>query len=208
MAIVCVHCGQSSDKVLFLRPAEPPKALRPLKVALLVAGLLSVISMSSLFGLVVTIVRAAVIVEAAVVGSAEASTPELRDYVRISSNTAVILAIAFVAVLGVVAFRYLALFLRGLRRGRPSTWSQIRVIAWTQLAVEAFGALLVVLIFSRTEVVKVTPSLGWGLVTAPVLLWLTSRPTIRAYFSRFRIEAAPAVKEPVPEFVKGPGHAA
>ncbi|MBI2079084.1 MAG: hypothetical protein HYT80_12100 [Euryarchaeota archaeon] len=201
MAIVCVHCGQSSDRILFLRPTEPPAALRALKLALLVAGIFSVVSMASFLGLVVRIVQAAQVVEAAVVGSADVSTPELRDYVRISSNTAMVSALGFVIALGVVAFRYLALFLRGLRRGRPSTWAQIRVIAWTQLAVEALGVLLVGLVFSRTEVVNVTPSLGWGVLTAPVLLWLTGRPTIRAYFSRFRIDPAPPVKGPVPSFV-------
>jgi hypothetical protein len=188
MAIVCVQCGLESETLYFRRPAKP-KEVRILRGALLLAGLLSVVNMATLTATMLRLVRESLTLRNAVLQHSGPRQAAARDLARIFANASILLTLVLIAATLAIAVRYLTIFLQGFRRGRPRTWDQLRFIAWAQLLLEAISFVGLGVVFIRTETMHFTPSLGFGILIAPTLLWLTSRPPVKRYFSTFRVDA-------------------
>lgn len=199
MAIECAHCGAASTEVFFRKPETRPKSVRWLRLALLVAACLSISTMWSLVDTMQPWADVATDLEARVAQSTAVEEAGSRDLYRITAGLINILFVGASVALVVALFRYIALLRKGFTKGDPIMLARIRQLAWLQIWMQVASFTVVVAVFGELETLTVTPGIGAGIITGPILLYIARRPDIRAFFSEFTVKpAAPPAWREVP----------
>jgi hypothetical protein len=174
--------------VVFRRPQKQPREFQWLRWTLWAAFLSAIVSLVRLW--LFDFPHVLVVVNELREAADALTAPEdaiRRDLYLIAYGLAWFSFLVIEAVFFWVVVRYAGLFWKGLRVANPMTLASLQRNATMHTVLNVMFLLGSAFVFGEVEVLPTPNPLDVGLVTAPLLLWLTTRPAVRVYFSSFDV---------------------
>lgn len=192
MPIECNTCHAKTRTVFYRSYSYYPRQIRNLWWLVVVAACTSTYNAINFLVQIAPLYPVAQQVKEAIEGAEELGTAGaiLGDLGTVFFNLLnYLVTLAVIAAL-YVPIRY-GIVLKRFRRGKPTTFWQIRAVAWLTVGVALFTQLSIVVLFSSLRVIHFGPSVSFNVVIAAMILAQMQRREVKEYFSQFNWEALP-----------------